>query len=511
MRVILHQYDFDPSDLTEFVQSVEWSESTAPPWGSLRLTLRMTLADAKATISKSTQGGNGGSLGDWLILSQDDGKALMIARIVSVERSRQVQDVGGFTLEHVDITAEGWLDALGHLRMIVAPARGNWASEAARFYIRDFKSWGSTLTAWLSGAFANIYALLSGIWEEIVSLELPKSTQIGNLRYVVVAGNQKARPKQQIDVPGSTIAALSAASTDTTILAMLQKGFGGDPRLVEFFPMMEAPNKENSSAVPVEGTGGQVLSLIYRLRPFLTSPLSSESIEGAALARGASMWTTPYAERVGLFQEAITLKPDLDTESYTITADNIYSPPSFNWSDDERINAVHVEGIFSSGVSTSLGVVSEPFIAGADVARNGIRLYAPQWPFFIREGVVADQSIQDRLSAITEYAYAVAGQAEQYRDGQIEIAYRPKIHCGNWFSAEIHPGQWITAYAHAVSHRVRVDESGREVSRTTLGFVRGSVGAESWVARMAIPLRGLTFAPRKTGAVGETGEDNGAS
>jgi hypothetical protein len=153
------------------------------------------------------------------------------------------------------------------------------------------------------------------------------------------------------------------------------------------------------------------------------------------------------------------------------------------------VNAVYVEGIFSSGQAESIGVVSTPVLDDLDIARNGLRLYVPDWPFFTAKE--EEGSIRDKLSAVAEFAYAVSAFAQTSVDSGLTVRFNPGIQAGFWFTAEIRTATWLTAYITRVIHSVSTDPEGAMVrSRTQIAFTRGRLAAEPWAAAgMAIPIR----------------------
>jgi hypothetical protein len=494
MRVRWHAFDREAVEVTRFVTDAQWSVSIFAPWESASLTMRMREDQAAQVFLDRPYTP---VLGDWVSI-HDDADALVFWGSVSrIGRRESADPSGALSIPFWSVTLESWFSALARHRIYVAPGLKNELQVTARAYIIDSTTWGDLVSAWLTSfGFEGPGSFLASLWKTEVGLGFPligmrapetlgaylRLSTGGALAFSdvpIVYDPESALDKavdrqgQMLPILGNSLASLQSARPGGSVIDMVRNSFSGDANLIEMFPSLE-----------VGGDGKLRPALIYRLRPLLLEPLRRLGGEPEAQPLAA--------ERTGLFQTPVSIKPGLNPTRYELR--RVYALNGWEWSEDSRINTVVVNSAFASNSPQALGLVARPVVDGPDVARHGARMLEVDWPFVPRyqedeakwqsflgaAGVKPSTTVRDFLESLGELAATFNGRGEELISGSISVAFDPALKAGHWFTAQVGAGFWLTAYAQAMSHSLQVDNNGVSAGRTSITFIRGDVTDAPW-------------------------------
>ena len=261
-----------------------------------------------------------------------------------------------------------------------------------------------------------------------------------------------------------------------------------------------------------EALGGAAPALIYRMRPTLFVPINaSQGITEGQYAESAgdlgdypAILAKPTAsERVGENQanQVVSPAPNVaSTHWYTWSADEVYDV-TWSYNESDRVNMLFTKTPYhgQSQLETH-GLLGQPMVLNADVAKHGLRLRTVTWPFLppkVPEGHAG--SLSDVATALNEELWmdhASHGHGHFFGHGSVRGVYKPWVKAGHYVSIRWSGSEWrpfdhapgdvqtytgttapsgapgFTGYLHQVTHSVRVDARGSVTASTTMQLER---------------------------------------
>lgn len=203
--------------------------------------------------------------------------------------------------------------------------------------------------------------------------------------------------------------------------------------------------------------GGANPVLIYRMRPTLFSAINASAgaqytrdfYQAAETDQGYAVYlSAPSAsERVGVNQATQVVSAYENSSSshwYTWLANEVYDV-TWHYSEDSRTNMVFARTPYrvQSQLETH-GLLGEPLVNNADVAKHGLRLRTVEWPFFPPDGVEqSTASLADQLTALNEELWMDIASHDHgvfFGQGMVRGVFKPWIKAGHY--VRVHWGEY---------------------------------------------------------------------
>lgn len=252
------------SDITPFVQSLEWSSSINAPYETISLQLKVPKNALKAIPINS---------GAWVIIRVPSlvdpplmPRTEAFGYVTSISIDQSVDQVTGtINTSGIQVNCIGWFDLLNNIQMATGHFLGSYDRGTllnTRFYSYLLES------AMESASFdGTVGSALEIMWPALARVAMPMSLTgltkpilMGEIipvvhdnitaeyncgspsgartpRYNIAAGVRQADP-----IPGPTITALTSTlggGGGQTVMSLIQGSFMGDPALMELFPSLE--------------------------------------------------------------------------------------------------------------------------------------------------------------------------------------------------------------------------------------------------------------------------------
>lgn len=392
--VEVHSYAAGRRDITAWCQRATWTVTTGEPWTTIDVSMILPWANRDQAPRA----------GDWLVVRDLTGRARAWG-MVDVAPSPGIEGApqGVRASRAISVRAVSWLTLLKRAQMFASPyaIAGRRTSVGTYFNAAD----------WLAEVMSLADTIVSGTLgpglataiSRLAKLRLPASLGGGLLADMVrvVYDTESARNAgldrllcapvkgpRQLDVNS-----LFPSSSNT--LDVLLGMFVPDRQFVEFWETLGPVTKPGDAATEALGA---VPTLVYRIRPWQTEPLSTWLSRDSTTV-GANDPTSPVTQStptpaattptgaltadqalVATFDQ-VTWNPRLG--SVLMVDDDKIDFPTPTRSDNERVNMVTV------GLPTQAdhparfwSEVGLPFMDAQSVERWGVRLFQPNWPYF---------------------------------------------------------------------------------------------------------------------------------
>lgn len=507
LRVELHAHGRDVRDLSEMCFRISWRDSTQSPWESISLQMRLAISQWAGLIP---------SVGEWVVIRDEDGRALSWGYITSVSGSLSVS---GDQVQTSPITVEAvsWWDLLGRASVYVA---GGFVEDDVGTLF-SFSWWEPVIQRIAESSTGRLGHALAETFKLIARVLLPETLAGIYLGYGVrvvydtVTASAHA-PDVAVDpVEGPTLEGLQHLITHgASVQGLILGTWAADQHLVEVFPALveygrppprdawegqyqKSPNGtvywlDGHTFKPGEGhqfpTGfrekrggepppspppptaastalGDVLGrnpvLVYRMTPWRTDAPADFLANPASIRRdifAAATWDTGSAQLVRA-TDLVSL--------------------SLSWQDDVRVNAV-APGV-PNDPDSELGFMNAAGLPlyGADrIRRDGLRLYRPEWPFFPPRPKTGDDtgSFVAFVRTVAAHAAVTMTVAERFASGTAKMPYRPDLQKGRPVRFVV-PGLTIgdgtvTGYVVSIRHTWEITPDTGWMARTELDVDR---------------------------------------
>jgi hypothetical protein len=381
-----------PSTLTPYVASMTWSETVAPPWGGLELTLRPTAT-----------GPNPPSQGDWVVIrSAPNAPAMALYHVTHASDGQAAKEDGTIAEEPVHIVGEPWLQVMARVHTYTVANTHTDDSrvgtfvlpmERARFMEAASKALSEGLGAGLEALVqvAGYFLLppsLGGKFSATSKAIVAYATEGLLGKSLAVVWNPDAAAETCADgraeragvparraeyIPGFGMPDFQAlgGAQGVSCLDLIQGTFSADPNMVEMFPSLE-DSPRGDGGPPDKGPAkalGRTPCLIYRVRPW----------RGDHLVTYARKLGYGQAIDAGLFDDDITW----DLSRAQVVPENDVFRIGRSVDINEYYNAFTVSLPMAPGSEIQYLLGAQlPVFRARNVALFGARLYEVNWPFF---------------------------------------------------------------------------------------------------------------------------------
>lgn len=504
LKIEVHSFrKGSPFDLTPWVRSVVWNESLTPPWETIEVQLTIPFGiqvDATKRDAIDNRNSAGGSIqayyvesvaggriaigvDDWITVSDTSG-LLAFGKIDTRSRGLHGEPGGKVVSDPTLISTVGWLDYL--CASTVQVAAGLEADLGTLFSGLERSVYFNFLSLVGNGISAES---ISPMLKLLGHMHYPASIfggdgfgRVGDLPIVIFAddGNRRIHAPNRVtdEIRGINMSGFRFNTPSGTILDMVLGLFQPEPRMIEFFPSLEAPANPTGSgerkAYPV---------VVHRMRPWRTR--SVRDME--QISAGGS--------RPSIRTDAFD-KPTWDvSRALMLGGGDVHSLQPIQ-GEAERCNVV-------SFIWSAVGL-SEPFMlegAGApvydasNVARFGARPVNLRWDFLQfnssdsvdarkrqaaeigRQAKVGELNESDMLDFMRGYMYQgwqFYGHAHAFESGTINARYLGRsARPGEIVRVALGARRPYTAYMERITHKVVMRQGGSMQASTGIQFSRG--------------------------------------
>ena len=538
-RVIAHASPLDPYrassptlpgqaptvDLTRWVSAVNWADSLNARANGLSVQLEIVekqlhrllpglvtrlaptnepdpITDEQDAESQPQWGRNPGT-GWWISVHgfHSDGRkqAFCFGYVTNVMATESADPTTGNHETRMTVRAESFFSWLARSKYQMAASPSAWGKDG---FVYRIDAWGEKITTICKSLFSKpMGSLFEQLWPSMVKTKFPETltSQTAGEAIKIVWNEETAsryaprRAGQCIAVPGNQRQFIHAGQYGYTIASFFESLFGADPRFVEMFPSIE-PVDTDSGDDPLENAIGGRLVMVYRLKPFLTKPISAKSIKEMYFRDSG-----PTAcERTGIAQTLSKTVPTGYPASMFDTPAREVDTVQLGWSEGDRVNLTYGAHFGAADGNSFYGLLGTPLVrSDKTVEYHGLRTAELQWPFFpssaYLQGVAAAQAIVKVLNsafggftvpaadatsikpyedAITELTWAVLGEGEQYARATVRIGIvKPWLRQGMWVTVRT-GHRTLTGYTDAAQHSIQVSGNGTVTGATTLTLCR---------------------------------------
>lgn len=514
LRLEVHTFTLgEPFDLTPYVKTVSWSESTRAPWDSISAELALPLGllltneirssnepavplsplpasldgylqsagsqarggvasiasrpqDASLAVERTvvTRPGVGVDPGLWLkLIEAPTGRALAFGRIVDSSGQHGAGGVGTVS-SGTSIQAIGAMQFLRTLATEVVVALRERVGG-----LMDGQSWAAYMRVVekiIKRADFGLVVGKRGLLASLAPVAIPPTlfpgittlNELFSAAYTDETGATNAPTRVMDEVPIAGATAIASLVPNGTVADVILGIFQREPRLIELFPSLEA--KTNNPLEPGYAEAKPVL--VHRIAPWRTGPLSIMAVGSDGQPVGGPI--QPRFERpTWSLDKALALKRH---EVYRL---------SHRRTEDARINAVTVNWTVAGGTPARLlPMAGLPLFDRIDVLRHGAKLMELNWD------MAPDQSADlvphaVRLRTVGLLGWHFYGLGHVFRVGTIDCPYLGlRARAGEPVAVDIgHKTSPFTAYMTRVTHTATVQGSGEVSARTSIEFDRG--------------------------------------
>ena len=503
-------------DLTSYAVSGRWSHGTSLAGNGATVTLQMSRRQLKQLLpglvvrlrptsepdpitneqdaESRPQWGRQPNTGWWLLIhgrNVDDSKqGWSLTHVTDVLVSETVGGPGAAAeIASVNIASESFLSFLDRSSLQISATDNVFGLQG---FVYQLNSWGQVMTSIL-GTLLNkpMGSLLEDLWLSLVRTRFPDSISQKRMgEFIRVVWNEETTAKyaplrkgQCIAVPGNQRQHMSLP-TGASVISALVGLFGADPRLVEMFPSFE-PRVPGSSDLGEDSIGGR-LCLVYRFKPVITAAISRKTIKDKYFRS-----SSPTAcERLGIAQTVTKVSPKGFENAFVVPVGDV-TGVDLLYSENNRCNLVYGAHFGPVTGNNSYGLVGSPLVRTTKtVEYHGLRPSTIRWPFFVpttalartavgaslrnvlqlafgdtafvkqAAAILPTSDVLDYNNAITELAWAVLGEAEQYGQAVVSCRFRPWIRQGVWMTVYTEANGTLTGYVEQVTHSFQVEGEG---------------------------------------------------
>lgn len=454
--------DHQTYDVTPYVMSYQIQTTLTTPYESALISLKIP-THLQGAILPFYRDTGAIDLDAWVTVrdSKDtldlNPRVIFCGRMSAVSYGETVSDEGLVEASNIELNFSSWLAPLMESQIYLS------GKSLLDGHIYDIQDYGRLLKRTLSSVFnRDIGGVLRTLYNELSpSYRFPLTLAGGASLSQIPIIHSKSRaatyaPDRAPLYRGVYGLALNAAQIRPTGApwSILSSFFDVDPSLIELFPTLEPAHARG----PISDFMGSTPVIVYRLKPFIFGALRSQSIDPNAPAN------QEHARNIETL----------------LTADEILEiGVSLNAQD--RINSVYVDSPLneSRGIE-AFGLVGTPTLERDDIARNGLRMYRGQWPFFPQGAQTKSSSLSREINYTIEIIDRLTRGAHRYMSGTLRTVFRPDLRPGLWLRVQYpqaHRGDLIV-YLETITHSVSVDLNGVEIRRSTLNFTRAFFNSE---------------------------------
>lgn len=538
-RVVAHASPLDPYrassptlpgqaptvDLTRWVSSVSWTDSLNARANGLSVELEIVekqlhrllpglvtrmaptnepdpITNEQDAESQPQWGRNPGT-GWWISVHgfHSDGRkqAFCFGYVTSVSATESADPTTGNHETRMVVQAESFFSWLARSKYQMAASPSAWGKDG---FVYRVNAWGEKITAICKSLFTKpMGSLFEQLWPAMVKTKFPETltSQTAGEAIKIVWNEETAsrysprRAGQCIAVPGNQRQFIHAGQYGYHIASFFESLFGADPRFVEMFPSIE-PVDEDTGDDPLENAIGGRLVMVYRLKPFITKPISAKSIKELYFRDSG-----PTAcERIQIAQTLSKTVPTGYPASMFDTPAHEVEAVQLTWSEGDRVNLTYGAHFGAADGNAFYGLLGTPLVrSDKTIEYHGLRTAELQWPFFpssaYLQGVAGVNSLLQAVNkafnttftlppdeaaikpyedAITELTWAVLGEGEQYARATVRIGMvKPWLRQGMWVTVRT-GHRTLTGYTDAAQHSIRVSGNGTVIGSTTLILCR---------------------------------------
>lgn len=382
--VEVHTYDNGRRDLTPWCQTATVSLSLSEPWTTIEFTLNLPWASRNQAPRA----------GDWIVVRDLSGGAKAWGMVDSAPSPGVEGGPSGIRASRpIQVRAVSWLALLRRALVFASPyALAGRSQSVGSFF--DGEDWNSRIMTLAQTVInGDLGVTLAQTLKAVARLRLPPTLGGDTLANTVqvVRDTETARAAgldRLLSAPVKGPRVLDTSSlypSSSNLLDFILGIFVPDRQLIEFWETL-APLSLSESG-DAQGLGA-VPTLVYRLRPWQTEPLSiwlarDSNTVGSGDSAGpviASAVAAPDQALTAAFGQ-VTWNPGLG--SVLVVNDDGIDFPTPSRNDSERVNMVTVGLPTQSDSPVRFwNEAGLPFMDATSVERFGARLFQPNWPYF---------------------------------------------------------------------------------------------------------------------------------
>lgn len=507
--VEVHTNQGDVYNITNFVNTLSYKESTEPPWDSIDVSLSMPLSkiavdafpytrigseiiveeqaadwSSDIVVTGNLERGYDFSPGLWLKVTEvPSGRVVAFGKITNRPIEHGAGG-GGTVATSTQISAIGWFEYLRTLSVEFVPTLRadvggliSMTGPRSKRYFQILQQLISSPTPRLLEGDDGLVGVLTGI--RIPPTLFNGRTTLGGLFEVAYDDRTREEvcPKRIIDeVSTSPSGGLHWVVPKGKVLDLVLGVYQREPRLVEFFPSMEAPTNDPLEA----GYQNAIPVLIRRWRPWTTGSISQMAVDTS----GGPTLSTRANDRVTW---------DLSNGLKLSKRDGYRLQSTRN--ESARTNAVTVNWSVGGGSSERMmGLLGLPLHDREDILKHGVQLMELNWDFTqfetgddlsdrpaFSQFLIGRARTANRRRTVIEDIRAIAyrgwhyyGLGALFENGSIDGPFLgARARAGEPLTLDYGGKKEFTAYITTVTHTISMVGGGTKSAHTSIGFMRG--------------------------------------